>query len=51
MTLPFIPHDDQRVIDSTGALELGGVPERLLVIGGGIIGLEMATVYHALARR
>ena len=48
MTLPFIPHDDDRVIDSTGALELGGVPERLLVIGGGIIGLEMATVYSEL---
>ena len=48
VTLPFIPHDDDRVIDSTGALELGGVPERLLVIGGGIIGLEMATVYAEL---
>ena len=48
VTLPFIPHDDPRVIDSTGALELDGVPKRLLVIGGGIIGLEMATVYHAL---
>jgi dihydrolipoamide dehydrogenase len=46
--LPFIPHDDPRVIDSTGALDLGGVPKRLLVIGGGIIGLEMATVYHEL---
>ena len=46
--LPFIPHDDPRVIDSTGALELDGVPERLLVLGGGIIGLEMATVYDAL---
>ena len=46
--LPFIPHDDPRVIDSTGALELGGVPKRLLVIGGGIIGLEMACVYDAL---
>src|SRR4051794_11351802 len=40
--------DDPRVMDSTGALELDGVPERLLVIGGGIIGLELATVYHAL---
>jgi dihydrolipoamide dehydrogenase len=49
--LPFIPHDDPRVIDSTGALELDGVPERLLVIGGGIIGLEMATVYHALGSK
>jgi len=48
--LPFIP-DDPRVIDSTGALELGGVPKRLLVIGGGIIGLEMATVYAALGAR
>jgi dihydrolipoamide dehydrogenase len=48
VTLPFIPHDDKRVIDSTGALELDGVPKRLLVLGGGIIGLEMATVYHAL---
>jgi dihydrolipoamide dehydrogenase len=51
VTLPFIPHGDPRVIDSTGALELGGVPQRLLVIGGGIIGLEMATVYHALGAK
>ena len=49
--LPFIPHDDPRVIDSTGALELDGIPQRLLVIGGGIIGLEMATVYHALGAK
>ncbi len=49
--LPFIPHDDPRVIDSTGALELKGVPERMLVVGGGIIGLEMATVYHALGAK
>ena len=48
--LPFIP-DDPRIIDSTGALELGGVPRRLLVIGGGIIGLEMATVYSALGAK
>jgi dihydrolipoamide dehydrogenase len=48
VTLPFVPHDDERVVDSTGALELGGVPERLLVVGGGIIGLEMATVYAEL---
>ena len=48
VTLPFIPHDDPRVIDSTGALELDGVPARLLVLGGGIIGLEMACVYDAL---
>src|SRR5215211_4876064 len=51
VTLPFIPHDDERVIDSTGALELGGVPEWLLVVGGGIIGLEMATVYSELGSR
>ena len=51
VTLPFIPHDDPRVIDSTGALELDGMPQRLLVIGGGIIGLEMATVYHALGAK
>jgi dihydrolipoamide dehydrogenase len=46
--LPFIPHGDPRVLDSTGALDLTDVPNRLLVIGGGIIGLEMATVYSAL---
>ena len=46
--LPFIPHDDPRVMDSTGALELEEVPKKMLVIGGGIIGLEMATVYQAL---
>ncbi len=51
VTLPFIPHDDPRVIDSTGALELDGVPKRLLVLGGGIIGLEMATVYHSLGSK
>lgn len=51
VTLPFIPHDDPRVIDSTGALELGGIPDRLLVLGGGIIGLEMACVYDALGSR
>jgi dihydrolipoamide dehydrogenase len=48
--LPFIPQDP-RVIDSTGALELQGVPQRLLVIGGGIIGLEMATVYASLGAK
>ena len=48
--LPFIP-DDPRVIDSTGALALGDVPGRMLVIGGGIIGLEMATVYAALGSK
>jgi dihydrolipoamide dehydrogenase len=51
VTLPFIPHGDPRVIDSTGALELGGIPQRFLVLGGGIIGLEMATVYHALGAK
>jgi dihydrolipoamide dehydrogenase len=48
--LPFIP-DDPRIVDSTGALELRFVPQRLLVIGGGIIGLEMATVYSALGAK
>jgi dihydrolipoamide dehydrogenase len=46
--LPGLPYGDPRLIDSTGALELTDIPERLLVIGGGIIGLEMATVYDAL---
>lgn len=46
--LPFIPWDDPRVWDSTDALELHNIPKRLLVVGGGIIGLEMATVYSAL---
>ena len=46
--LPFIPWDDPRVMDSTDALELEEVPKRMLVVGGGIIGLEMATVYDAL---
>jgi dihydrolipoamide dehydrogenase len=50
-TLPGFPEDDPRVVDSTGALELPEVPERLLVVGGGIIGLEMATVYDALGSR
>ncbi len=45
--LPFIP-EDPRIFDSTGALELNNIPKNLLVIGGGIIGLEMATVYHQL---
>jgi len=48
--LPFIP-EDARIFDSTGALELKSVPARLLVIGGGIIGLEMATVYEALGTK
>jgi len=46
--LPFIPHEDPRVWDSTDALELKEVPGKLLVLGGGIIGLEMGTVYSAL---
>ncbi|WP_368166017.1 dihydrolipoyl dehydrogenase [Aeromonas sp. R9-1] len=46
--LPFIPHDDPRVWDSTDALELTTVPGKLLVLGGGIIGLEMGTVYSSL---
>jgi len=46
--LPGLPWDDPRVMDSTDALELKDVPQRLLVIGGGIIGLEMASVYHGL---
>lgn len=50
VNLPFIPQDD-RVIDSTGALELRDVPERMLVLGGGIIGLEMACVYDALGSK
>jgi len=51
VTLPFVPHDDPRVINSAGALELDGIPERLLILGGGIIGLEMATVYHELGSK
>jgi dihydrolipoamide dehydrogenase len=48
--LPFLP-DDPRIVESTGALELRSIPKRLLVIGGGIIGLEMATIYSALGAR
>ena len=48
--LPFLP-DDPRIVDSTGALELPAVPQRMLVIGGGIIGMEMATVYATLGSR
>jgi dihydrolipoamide dehydrogenase len=51
LTLPFIPSSDPRIIDSTGALELGEMPQRLLILGGGIIGLEMATVYHELGAK
>ncbi len=46
--LPNFPWDDPRIMDSTDALELADVPKRLLIVGGGIIGLEMATVYRAL---
>jgi dihydrolipoyl dehydrogenase len=49
--IPGFPYDDKRMIDSTSALEIAEVPKRLLVIGGGIIGLEMATVYDALGAR
>ncbi len=49
--LPFLPKDDPRIVTSTGALELRSKPERMLVIGGGIIGLEMATVYSTLGAR
>ncbi|GGD64864.1 dihydrolipoyl dehydrogenase [Lacimicrobium alkaliphilum] len=48
VSLPFIPKDDDRVIDSSGALEMKDIPEKMLVLGGGIIGLEMGTVYKAL---
>jgi dihydrolipoamide dehydrogenase len=50
VALPGVP-DDARIMDSTGALELEDIPDRLLVIGGGIIGLEMASVYSALGSR
>jgi dihydrolipoamide dehydrogenase len=50
IALPFMPNDP-RVVDSTGALLLKSIPKRMLVIGGGIIGLEMATVYSALGSR
>jgi dihydrolipoamide dehydrogenase len=49
--IPGFPYDDPRLIDSSGALELQDVPQRMLIIGGGIIGLEMATVYAALGSR
>jgi len=48
--LPFLPQDP-RIVDSTGALELKSVPKKLLIIGGGIIGLEMGTVYSTLGTR
>ena len=49
--IPGFPYDDPRMIDSTGALALKDIPKRMLVIGGGIIGLEMATVYDALGSK
>jgi dihydrolipoamide dehydrogenase len=49
--IPGFPYDDERLLDSTSALELKNIPPKLLVIGGGIIGLEMATVYDALGSR
>ncbi|HTJ96767.1 MAG TPA: dihydrolipoyl dehydrogenase [Rhodocyclaceae bacterium] len=51
MHLPFLNLNDDRIVDSTGALELRQIPKRMLVIGGGIIGLEMATVYSTLGAR
>ena len=49
--IPGFPYDDPRIIDSTGALALQDVPKRMLIIGGGIIGLEMATVFDALGSK
>jgi len=49
--IPGFPYEDERLIDSTGALELKDIPERLLVVGGGIIGLEMSCVYQALGSK
>jgi len=48
--LPFLP-DDPRIVDSTGALQLASIPQKMLLVGGGIIGLEMGTVYSALGAR
>ena len=50
VSLPFVP-EDPRIFDSTGALELASIPKRMLVVGGGIIGLEMGTVYSSLGAR
>ena len=49
--IPTFPNDDKRILTSTEALEIEDIPDRLLVIGGGIIGLEMATVYHELGSK
>ena len=50
-SIPGFPYDDPRIVDSTGALKLEELPKRMLIIGGGIIGLEMATVYDALGSK
>ncbi len=49
--IPVFPNEDPRLMDSTDALALHDIPEKLLIVGGGIIGLEMATVYHALGSK
>ncbi|MEY4730584.1 MAG: hypothetical protein RL020_1742 [Pseudomonadota bacterium] len=49
--IPRLPYDDKRLMDSTDALDLADIPQRLLIVGGGIIGLEMATVYDALGSK
>ncbi len=49
--IPVFPNDDPRLMDSTDALNLDEIPEKLLIVGGGIIGLEMATVYHAFGSK
>ena len=49
--IPGIPYEDERIWDSTKALELTHIPDRLAIIGGGIIGLEVATMYHALGSK
>ena len=51
VSLPFMPKDDPRIVDSTGALQMGIEPKRMLILGGGIIGLEMGTVYSTLGAR
>jgi dihydrolipoamide dehydrogenase len=51
VTIPGWPHDSARVIDSTGALELSGIPSSMLLVGGGVIGLELGTVYAELGSR
>jgi dihydrolipoamide dehydrogenase len=51
VNIPSFPNDDPRLMDSTDALNLEQIPQRLLVVGGGIVGLELATVYHALGSK